>query len=104
MRNRLSPYRRFQLNHPGRIMKSWSEHRAVVDAIVGGAAQAAAEAMSHHVTIQGDVFTDLISALPESSRSEESRVGKECVSTCRYRWSPYHEKNKTLQRDSEHKI
>src|SRR3546814_12009677 len=40
MRNRLSPYRRFQLNHPGRIMKSWSEHRAVVDAIVGGAAQA----------------------------------------------------------------
>src|SRR3546814_3524407 len=24
------------------------------------------------------------------SRSEERRVGKECVSTCRYRWSPYH--------------
>src|SRR3546814_19461590 len=26
-------------------------------------------------------------------RSEERRVGKECVSTCRSRWSPYHEKN-----------
>src|SRR3546814_15511655 len=25
-----------------------------------------------------------------SVRSEERRVGKECVSTCRYRWSPYH--------------
>src|SRR3546814_12287525 len=25
-------------------------------------------------------------------RSEESRVGKECVSTCRYRWSPYYKK------------
>src|SRR3546814_14631595 len=24
------------------------------------------------------------------SRSEESRVGKGCVSTCRSRWSPYH--------------
>src|SRR3546814_15959752 len=24
------------------------------------------------------------------SRSEERRVGKECVSTCSYRWSPYH--------------
>src|SRR3546814_11160680 len=24
------------------------------------------------------------------ARSEERRVGKECVSTCRYRWSPYH--------------
>src|SRR3546814_14303528 len=23
-------------------------------------------------------------------RSEERRVGKECVSTCRYRWAPYH--------------
>src|SRR3546814_15281996 len=23
-------------------------------------------------------------------RSEERRVGKECVSPCRYRWSPYH--------------
>src|SRR3546814_8850860 len=25
-----------------------------------------------------------------TSRSEERRVGKECVSTCRSRWSPYH--------------
>src|SRR3546814_17442854 len=30
--------------------------------------------------------------LPQLSfaRSEERRVGKECVSTCRSRWSPYH--------------
>src|SRR3546814_11053974 len=27
---------------------------------------------------------------PSRSRSEERRVGKECVSTCRSRWSPYH--------------
>src|SRR3546814_12405189 len=26
----------------------------------------------------------------EEWRSEERRVGKECVSTCRSRWSPYH--------------
>src|SRR3546814_12335081 len=25
-----------------------------------------------------------------SARSEERRVGKECVSTCRSRWSPHH--------------
>src|SRR3546814_16872628 len=32
-------------------------------------------------------------------RSEERRVGKECVSTCSSRWSPYHtkKKNKTRQ-------
>src|SRR3546814_2946301 len=26
----------------------------------------------------------------DGARSEERRVGKECVSTCRSRWSPYH--------------
>src|SRR3546814_19891508 len=28
--------------------------------------------------------------IPPEPRSEERRVGKECVSTCRSRWSPYH--------------
>src|SRR3546814_15893507 len=31
-------------------------------------------------------------------RSEERRVGKECVSTCRYRWSPYHEKKQKIKK------
>src|SRR3546814_9015015 len=29
-------------------------------------------------------------AVASRHRSEERRVGKECVSTCRSRWSPYH--------------
>src|SRR3546814_14472841 len=29
-------------------------------------------------------------APPLVARSEERRVGKKCVSTCRSRWSPYH--------------
>src|SRR3546814_3861853 len=33
-------------------------------------------------------------AHPGRPRSEERRVGKECVSTCRSRWSPYHYKKK----------
>src|SRR3546814_17122270 len=34
----------------------------------------------------------------EGLRSEERPVGKECVSTCRSRWSPYHsKKNKPLK-------
>src|SRR3546814_13655457 len=35
------------------------------------------------------------------SRSEERRVGKECVSTCRSRWLPYHkqQKIKTLEKN-----
>src|SRR3546814_19061992 len=36
---------------------------------------------------------------PDPVRSEERRVGKECVSQCRSRWSPYHlKKNKTTQK------
>src|SRR3546814_15143479 len=30
----------------------------------------------------------------DGARSEERRVGKECASTCRSRWSPYHYKKK----------
>src|SRR3546814_13535358 len=32
-----------------------------------------------------------VAHLPEKrNRSEERRVGKECISTCRSRWEPYH--------------
>src|SRR3546814_13111549 len=41
------------------------------------------------------VRPELVEACPErlpwqAVSSEERRVGKECVSTCRSRWSPYH--------------
>src|SRR3546814_19960372 len=39
------------------------------------------------LTPQGDVLTLLSDG---NERSEERRVGKECVSTCRSRWSQYH--------------
>src|SRR3546814_12539712 len=37
------------------------------------------------------------SADGKPARSEERRVGKECVRTCRSRWSPYHSKKKKQQ-------
>src|SRR3546814_17918091 len=36
-------------------------------------------------------------------RSEERRVGKECVSTCRSRWSPYHYKTKNISKIKQQK-
>src|SRR3546814_12829054 len=42
--------------------------------------------------VRGQVWRDpygKLSILP-AARSEERRVGKDCVSTCRSRWSPYH--------------
>src|SRR3546814_6371897 len=35
-------------------------------------------------------FRKLRRSRASTRRSEERRVGKECVSTCRSRWSPYH--------------
>src|SRR3546814_14741911 len=37
-----------------------------------------------------DQFEYATGKSPQPPRSEERRVGKECVSTCRSRWSPYH--------------
>ncbi len=64
LRNRLSSYRRFQLHQPGRVANSLAEHEAVVAAILAGDAEQAATAMRAHVSVQGEVFTDLVSMLP----------------------------------------
>src|SRR3546814_19506946 len=39
---------------------------------------------------------------PGIGRSEERRVGKECVSTCRSRWSPSHQKKKKMHHDTSY--
>src|SRR3546814_20850189 len=40
--------------------------------------------------LRGEQGALLLPPIREGERSEERRVGKECVSTCRSRWSPYH--------------
>src|SRR3546814_20540886 len=54
------------------------------------------------LAMQSDaVAAAAVKDIARRARSEERRVGKECVSTCRYRWSPYHEQktqNKTHER------
>src|SRR3546814_13001710 len=42
------------------------------------------------VKAQGVDFVYIRSSSCAKARSEERRVGKECVSTCRSRWSPVH--------------
>src|SRR3546814_13932625 len=58
--------------------------------------QVIADVIEHH--IRGVAQPRAI----EGERSEERRVGKECVSTCRSRWSPYHYKKKN-NNDKHHK-
>src|SRR3546814_10992215 len=50
---------------------------------------------AEYVALPQDAFVKVPASIPfEVSRSEERRVGKECVSTCRSRWSPYPYKKK----------
>src|SRR3546814_12765764 len=36
------------------------------------------------------LYTDTLNVVHSEKRSEERRVGEECVRKCRYRWSPKH--------------
>src|SRR3546814_20916241 len=71
----------------GRFLSRMSVERRVaqlfdfvgdIDALVG-----------HDAFEDADAFLQSF-GLGRILRSEERRVGKECVSTCRSRWSPYH--------------
>src|SRR3546814_12558829 len=63
------------------------------------------EASDGYALLASHVPVDLETRRLEGSggaRSEESRVGKGCVSTCRSRWSPYlSQKNKSTQRGNK---
>ena len=44
-----------------------------------------------HFTLEGKVRQRIsYNSVASDSRSEERRVGKECLRLCRSRWSPYH--------------
>lgn len=62
---RLRPYRRLQLRVRDRIANSYSEHDAVVAAILAGDGEKAAQLTREHVMIQGQRFADLMASLPQ---------------------------------------
>ncbi len=64
LRNRLAPYRRFQLRRNNRPLESFREHGEILEAIAAGDA-ARAEAMTRtHIDVQGANFAALVSSVP----------------------------------------
>src|SRR3546814_12398591 len=59
-------------------------------AAVAGGLLADARRLAGAATQVVELRTAHIAAAHHLDRSEERRVGKECVSKCRSRWSPYH--------------
>src|SRR3546814_7424253 len=72
---------------------TWGGMLAFFEAIGNGDVTAMAQSMATvgmtRETVDVAALARDIERLQER-RSEERRVGKECVSTCRSRWSPYH--------------
>ncbi|WP_082616626.1 GntR family transcriptional regulator [Massilia sp. Root418] len=62
---RLRPYRRLQLRVRNRLSNSYAEHDGVVQAILAGDGEKAAELLREHVMIQGQRFSDLMASLPQ---------------------------------------
>src|SRR3546814_13471759 len=61
---------------------------ALAQAVVGR--RVAAVVAHRHAQAVARVAVDGAAGGAAADRSEGRRVGKECVSTCRFRWSPYH--------------
>lgn len=79
LQRRLRPYRRLQLRVRNRLAASFNEHVHVVEALVRGDSEAAAERLRHHIVVQGERFTDLLVSLarlranlPSAARAEET--------------------------------
>ncbi len=57
----LVPYRRYQLNYPGRAEENLRDHAAILEAIQQGDPDGAYGRLRRHTTIQGDIFAEYIS-------------------------------------------
>src|SRR3546814_19505425 len=76
----------------GRHLPDYSNNDTAPDAIIAGLyADGSLSAESAQLDSQcGGRIAALVARGDLSGSSEERRVGKECVSTCRSRWAPYH--------------
>jgi len=67
--NRVYPYRRYQVLAPGRLQRNQDDHDLIVDALMTGDENRAAEAMREHTMEQGDALVRFI-ALHKVTYSE----------------------------------
>src|SRR3546814_14571139 len=91
----LSPRRAHSIAAQGGInaAKNYKEdgdsiYRLFYDTVKGGDYRARESNVYRLAEVSANIIDQCVAqGVP---RSEERRVGKECVSTCRYRWQPYH--------------
>lgn len=63
LQKRLASYRRLQLRVRNRMMSSFAEHEAIVQAILAGDEELASQRLRGHVVVQSERFGDLLAGL-----------------------------------------
>src|SRR3546814_15071348 len=84
----------FQDHVEHRLPRRHRERIATIGRTMGTEHHAARRLFGREARAEREAAADPLRARHDVGRSEERRVGKECVSTCRSRWSPYHYKKK----------
>ena len=69
--DRLAPYRAFQLRRPDALRLASLEHEQIIQAIVSGNGDEAFRLLVDHVSLNNELFTDLIAALNLTDRESE---------------------------------
>jgi DNA-binding GntR family transcriptional regulator len=64
---RLCAYRRLQLRVRNRMHSSFSEHTSIIEALLAGDSELAADVTRKHVAVQGERFSDLMATIKEQS-------------------------------------
>jgi DNA-binding GntR family transcriptional regulator len=73
LHRRLGPYRRLQLRVRDRMATSCAEHKRIVEAILAGNGDKAAELLREHVMVVAGKFADLMASLGRLSAGEPTR-------------------------------
>jgi DNA-binding GntR family transcriptional regulator len=81
LRNRLAPYRRFQLRRNNRPLESFREHGEILAAIEAGDPARAEEVTRAHINVQGSNFAALVSSVPPEYLSSTSSMAKAGVAS-----------------------
>src|SRR3546814_13422171 len=78
-------------------ISDWSSDVCSSDLAGGGSKPSIVPAARHGSAATTEPRALITALMPVGVRSEERRVGKECVSTCRSPWSPFHSKHTTAK-------
>jgi len=76
LQRRLRPFRRLQLRIRNRVGRSFAEHQGIVDAILAGAGDKAAQLLREHVIVQGERYGDLVASIGHMKSATPMRAAK----------------------------